>query len=420
MNKKKVIALAVTVGLLTGGVIALTAVGASKKVTELTVWGSQTTTAAVKYELAAYTKKTGIKINFVTVPDSFEVNVLTKWTTGQRPDILMGQPSPTFLGQLNAKKNLQNLSKMSFVSKTKYGLAKNSGVLHGVVYTATVGFPAVFGVFYNKSVFVKSGVSIPKTPAEFATLLKTLKTKGVTPTELAGGDAWTLQLPYIVEITDAVVNGFEQKVATKKTTYTSDPEVTRAINAIKSLVDDGYVNADWKTATFTDQASTLQNGSVAMVIQGSWMLPSFVGSTSNIGFFPYPTKSGKVQWQTSNLGSLQAPITKKPAQEKAARDFIDWATTGAGYKLYLAKAKEPSVISSTATPAGVSKLQNEIADSFLTSGIPSDGVQALASPSDLQGLIFQLLIGTSTTKQVTEQMQSTFEENAKTAGIPGF
>lgn len=387
--------------------------------TKLTIWGAQSTPQATKDILDVYAEESGVEMEFVTIPDGFEANVMTKWTTGQRPDLLFGQSSNLFLSQLDAEKNLQDLSDMPFVSKTLFGLA-DSGTLDGIHYTATTGFPSVFGVFYNKDVFAEAGVAIPETNEEFAAALDTFQADGIDAVAIAGGDTWTLQLPYITALTDAVDEGFVDDLNANKAGYDTSNAVIEALEWEKSLVDDGYVNPDWKTATFADQAAKLQGGDVAMVIQASWMLPSLTGDTENLGFFGLPNESGKVMWQTSNLTSVQAAKTGNEANELAARDFIEWLTTGDGYPQYLEMTKEPSVIDGVADPDGVSPLQQEVAASFTGDGIPSDGMRALSSPSGLDTLISQLLIGSLTADEVATQMQTTFVDNAKIAGIPGF
>lgn len=387
--------------------------------TKLTIWGAQSTPQATKDILDVYAEESGVEMEFVTIPDGFEANVMTKWTTGQRPDLLFGQSSNLFLSQLDAEKNLQDLSDMPFVSKTLFGLA-DSGTLDGIHYTATTGFPSVFGVFYNKDVFAEAGVAIPETTEEFAAALDTFQADGIDAVAIAGGDTWTLQLPYITALTDAVDEGFVDDLNANKAGYDTSNAVIEALEWEKSLVDDGYVNPDWKTATFADQAAKLQGGDVAMVIQASWMLPSLTGDTENLGFFGLPNESGKVMWQTSNLTSVQAAKTGNEANELAARDFIEWLTTGDGYPQYLEMTKEPSVIDGVADPDGVSPLQQEVAASFTGDGIPSDGMRALSSPSGLDTLISQLLIGSLTADEVATQMQMTFVDNAKIAGIPGF
>lgn len=387
------------------------------EVTKLTIWGAQSTSQVTQDLLQEYGEANDIEMDFVTIPDGFEANVLTKWTTGERPDILLGQPGG-FLLQLNPKENLQDLSDMDFVEQTKFDLGREAGAVDGVSYTATTGFPTVFGLLYNKAVFADNGLEPPTTPAEYQEVMQTLKANGVTPMFLAGGDTWTLQLPYFTNLADALVDGLIQDINSGDAEWTN-PAVIDAYDSVKALVDDEFVNPDWKTATFSDQAAALESGTAAMVLQGSWILPS-ITDTSKVGFVAYPSKSAKSMWQTSNLSSVQLPKTGNEAQEAAARAYVDWATVGEGYKKYLETAKEPSIIQGVDDPADLSEIQLDLAYAFNSGGVPSVDMQALVGPGDLASLLSQYLLGTITAQDATKQMQVSFVQNAKTAGLPGF
>ena len=168
--------------------------GTAAPVTELTAWAAQSTSDAVKQVVADYATSSGVKIDLQIIPDGFEANLLTKWTAGQRPDIMFFQPAKGQLSQLNPKKNLQDLGSLDFVNKTKFGLA-DSGMIDGVHYTATYGFPAVFGVYYNTKVFADNGIKVPTSQAELDKAAQTLKAAGVYPpsasqAETSGAHSW--------------------------------------------------------------------------------------------------------------------------------------------------------------------------------------------------------------------------------------
>ena len=229
----------------------------------------------------------------------------------------------------------------------------------------------------------------------------------------------TTQVPVIELLTDAVNGGLISNINTKKAQW-SDPAVTGALSTFKSYISAGYVNADYKTAKYTDQISQLVAGKVAMVPQGSWMNSSFTGDASNIDFIAFPSSSGKVTWQSSNLASIMLPKTKNSANEKAARDFVDYATVGDGYKAYLSAAKEPSVINGVADPAKISQLQQATAALYANGSIPSVDMQSAASFGDFPTLVSQLIAGTANPDSIAKQMQSAFEQNAKLIGVSGF
>ena len=332
------------------------------------------------------------------------------------------QPSTKFLRQLDPAQNLQDLSGLAFVGRTKYGLAKRSGSVDGKVYTATFGFPSVFGLFYNKAVLARIGVAAPATAAELDTAMRKAKAAGVSPLQLAGGDAWTNQVPVYDLLTQAVGAGLIDRINRRQAIW-SDPAVVAALTTFKSYVDAGLVNPDARTAKYTEQQAALLTGKAAFVAQGSWMAASLAetagaGLAGRIGFIAWPG-SAAVQWQTSNLGSIQLPKTGDSGREKAARDFVDYAT-GEGYAAYVKATGEPTVITGVDTPSNVSALTQTIVAAYQKSSTPSIDMQAAASFGDFPTLVGQLIAGTMSPAQVAAAMQKEFDRNAKLVKVPGF
>lgn len=397
---------------------------ADAKPASLTFWLSQQAPQAVKSGITAFGARYGVRPEIVTIPDPFETNTLTKWTAGERPDVLYWQPAAKFLAQLVPRTNLQDLSAMAFVRRTKYGLAAGSGAVDGRTYTATVGFPAIFGIFYNRDVFAEHDLRPPKTYDELLSMSRRLATAGVAPMSVAGGDPWTTQVPVYQLFTDAVAGGLIGRINQARASWT-DPAVVTALRTFASYVGAGYTNPGYRTATYADQQSDLLSGKVAMVAQGSWMISALADTAGlaevdrTIGFMPWPSSSGKVMWQSSNNASIMLPKTRDGARERAARDYVAYATT-TGYQAYLAAAAEPSVIAGIADPAGLSALQRAVADAYGSGSVPSVDMQAAAGFGDFPTLIGELLAGRSSPEAVAHTMQAEFERNAKLIGVKGF
>lgn len=378
-----------------------------ESVDSLTLWASQSTPDAVKAVIDSYAKESGVSIDLTVIPDAFESNTLTKWAAGQRPDVLFFQPDPGNLSQLNPSKNLQDLGDLPFVESTKFGLA-DSGAIDGVHYTATYSFPSVFGVYYNKKVFADNGIAVPTTVDELDSAAAKLKAAGVTPFEIAGGDAWTGQIGFISALTDTVADGTVSKVNDGSASF-SDPAFVEAAEVSKGWVDSGWVNPDYLTALYSDVPAHLQSGEVAMYPMASWMNASFIDPT-DIGFFVYPSESGKAQWQSSNAASVQLPKTGDSAKEAAARDFVNYLTVGDGYKQLIATTNEPSIIEGVDDPAEVSDLAAAAADAFSAGGVPSLDTQLLYSVPDRATLLGQVLAGSITAQEFGVQYQSAFDK----------
>ena len=384
-----------------------TSASAPTKVKDLTIWASQSTPAAVKTILADYEKTSGVAINLVTIPDTFETNTLTKWEAGQRPDVIFYQPGPGQLSQLNPKKNLQSLDSLPFVKKTKYSLA-DSGKIDGVHYTATYDFPSVFGLYYNKKVFADNGIPVPKTTSELNADAAKLKAAGVTPFGISGGDSWTGQIGYIAGLTDRVAAGDVGKINKGAVKVSSDAFVSAAAIDPTS-VKNGWVNPDYLTALYANIPTELQSGKIAMYAMASWMNASFT-DTTNIGFVAYPSTSGAVQWQSSNNASVQLPKTGKSDREAAARDFVDYMTVGAGYKNLLAKTGNPSIIDGIPDPANVTALNKAAAAAFTGKSVASLDQQLLYAPADRATLLGQVLGGTLSPAEFGVQYQAEIEK----------
>ncbi len=368
----------------------------------------------MKSVLEGFKKSTGISVNVVTIPDSFEQNLQTKWAAGQRPDILFYQPAPSSLANLNAKKNLQDLGDMKFVQQTKFGLA-DAGTMDGVHYTATYDFPSVFGIYYNKKVFSDNNIAIPKTVADLDSAAATLKAKGVVPFGVTGGDNWSTQIPFMEASTDLVHAGDVKKINNGSEKFT-DAKWIDAFSVAPGWVSKGWVNPDYKSAQYAAMPAQLQAGSVAMYPMASWMAGTFT-DTSDIGFFPWPSTSEAVQYQSGNVASVQLPKTGDSAREAASRKFVDYITVGQGYKTLNAALGSPSIMKGVPDPEKVNPLLKEAASLFAGGkSLPSLDTQLAYGPSNRADLSLALVTGSLTAQEFASQYQDAFDKLRKLQG----
>lgn len=387
----------------------------------ITIWGAQETPDTVTELIDRYGEERDIDVEFVTVPGPFEQNVLTRWTTGDRPDVMFYQPASWRLRQLQVD-NLQNLGDLGFEERHRFDLSGVSGSVDGEQYAATFGFPAVFGVFYNKAVFEENGLEPPTSYEEFTDAAQTLDAAGIDPVHLAGGEPWTLQLGPFEWMTDAAADGLVDDINANEAEWT-DPRIVESFERLRSLVDDGFVNDDYITASYVDQQQALVEGRAGMVIQASWMIPALAGSQGEdaldeLGYFPMPSESGAVMWQASNLGSAVLPRTGDASAEATGRDFLEWLTTDA-YPDYLKGTGEPSVFTDVEDPA-LDDLTMQVIEAFEAESIPSLTLQADADYGALGPNLGELIAGTRDAQSIAETMQTDFARNAAAAQLDGW
>jgi raffinose/stachyose/melibiose transport system substrate-binding protein len=398
---------------------------ASLKGTSLTIWAAQNSTDVPKPVIAGFEKATGAEVEVVTIPDPYEQSVQTKVATGDKPDLAFWQPTASQLSVLQAKTNLQNLDDAPWLDSLDPAVRDITGKLDGTRYAALVSSPSVEGVFYNRELFAKAGITEPpKNFDEMVADAQTIKEKtGVAPFYEAGGDKWPTQWWVQIQLADAAKDGFWDKVNKNEATF-NDPVVVDAITEYQKLVKDGLFNSDIKTATFEDQGAALLDNKAAMVVQvDTYRLqmqtrePDGAALDKKIGFFPISPTGNVATSIPDQSNALVAFKTGDEKKEAAARQFLNY-WMGPGYADFVNQAKTVSLKPSVPTPATVSDLAKE-QNKALANSVGSFQSLAVANP-DLYLNLADMLYGKKTPQEVAAATQSQFAQLAKAQGVPGF
>jgi raffinose/stachyose/melibiose transport system substrate-binding protein len=390
----------------------------------LTMWTAQNSAQTPKSVIAAFHAATGATINTVTVPDPYETGIETKVATGDKPDLAFWQPTASQLTVLRPEANLQVLDGAPWLGSMDPSVRDITGLLGGKRYAALVTSPAVEGVYYNKQVFARAGVTAtPKNFDDMVTLARSLKNKGITPFYEAAGDRWPTQWWVQVQLADAARAGFWDKVNKNQEGFTS-PVVLDAIKKYKSLVDEGLFNSDLKTATFVDQGDALLAGKAAMVLQVNSYLNQLQEKTgsaaeldSKIGFFPISPSGNDGTSIPDQSNAVVAFRTGDATREAAARQFLAY-WMGPGYKDFVAARGTVSLETAVPTPDTVPRVAVVVHKSLATS-VGSFQSLAIANP-DLYLNLTDMLYGRKTPEQVAKATQQQFAQLAKAQGAPGF
>ncbi|MBB2975567.1 raffinose/stachyose/melibiose transport system substrate-binding protein [Microbacterium endophyticum] len=392
--------------------------------TTLTIWAAQNSNTVPDSVVAGFEKLTGAKVDVVTIPDPYEQSVQTKVATGDMPDLAFWQPTASQLTALNASKNLLPLDDAPWLDSYKPGIRDITGILDDTRYAALITTPAVEGVYYNKEVFAKAGIT--ETPTDWDDFLKdarSLKSSGVTPFfDFGGGTPWATQWWVQVQLADAAADGLWERVNTGKEKFT-DPTIQGAIDTYQDLIDEGLFNSNLKTATFEDQGPALLSGDAAMAVQ----VNSFFGQLQSladtaeldqkIGFFPISPTGNVGTFIPDQSNALVAFNTGDDKREAAARQLLSY-WMGDGYADFVAAQSTVSLQDGVKTPSDVPAALLAVSDS-LTDSVGSMQALAIANP-DLYLNLGDMIQGTQTPVQVAETTQSQFDELAKAIGAPGF
>jgi raffinose/stachyose/melibiose transport system substrate-binding protein len=358
------------------------------------------------------------------IPDPYESNVPTKLASGDKPDLMFWQPTGSTLPFIQPDKNLLQLDKEDWVSKL--GKTEQSlGQVDGHRYAAIVTSPAVLGVYYNKDVFAKAGVTTM--PGSYDELLATAakiksKVPGVAPFFEVGGDKWPLQWQVQVQMTDLPAS-FWSSVNANKASWT-DPRIVADITKYKNeVLDAGLAQPTYKTGTFVDQGQAIMKGTAAMALNVTSLQSEIQASystqqiDSTIGWFPIADSSAQAEYSPDQTNGVVAFNTGDTTKENAARQFIDfWLTTD--YKDYIAAQKVVSVEPGVPNPAGLPQTAIDQANA-LSKATGVFQVKALTAP-DMHLYLADMIYGSKTPQQVAQACEDQFTQVLKARGVSGF
>ncbi|MDX3714471.1 ABC transporter substrate-binding protein [Streptomyces europaeiscabiei] len=392
---------------------------------KLTMWTAQNTVTAPGQVIDAFEKATGAEVETQPVPDPYESNVPTKLASGDRPDLMFWQPSISTLPFIQPQQNLLTLDGEEWVSKLG-DTEKSLGVIDGKRYAAIVTSPAMLGVYYNKDVFEKAGLSEKDFPKSYDELLA-LGHKVVDDTDAAafyeaGGDKWPLQWQMQVQLTDldkqwwAGLNENREKW--------TDPVVVGAIKKYKEkLLDAGLAQKNYRTGTFTGQADALWKGEAGMVLNVTSFQSQLQAKYSTariderIGWFPVANSAATGLYSPDQTNGVVAFRTGDEKRQNAARQFLAF-WLGPDYPDYIKAMKIPSVQPSVPTPDGLPEA-SKAQVTALPTAIGVFQAKAIVAP-DTHLYLADMLFDKKSPQQVAQAIQDQFAQVAKAQGAPGF
>ncbi|MET9760542.1 ABC transporter substrate-binding protein [Streptomyces sp. NPDC006372] len=392
---------------------------------KLTMWTAQNTVNAPKQVIDAFEKATGAEVDTQAIPDLYEQNVPTKLASGDRPDLMFWQPSVSTLPFVQPKQNLLTLDGEPWEAKLG-DTERTLGVIDGKRYAAIVTSPAMLGVYYNKDVFKKAGLTEKDFPKSYDELLA-LGHKVVDKTDAAafyeaGGDKWPLQWQMQIQLTDLDRQWWADLNRNKK--KWTDPVVVGAIKKYKDkLLDAGLAQKNYRTGTFTGQADALWKGEAGMVLNVTSFQSQLQAKYSTaeidkkIGWFPVANSSATGLYSPDQTNGVVAFKTGDEKRQNAARQFLAF-WLGPDYADYIKAMKIPSVQPSVPTPDGLPETSKDQV-AALPKAIGVFQAKAIVAP-DTHLYLADMIFGKKSPQQVAQAIQDQFAQVAKAQGAPGF
>jgi raffinose/stachyose/melibiose transport system substrate-binding protein len=303
-----------------------------------------TIAAAEKLVADFEAKNPDIKIETETRPGGGDGDnlVKTRLATGEMSDVFLYNSGSLFQ-QINPEKNLVDLSGEAWQANILDGF-KKVVTAGGKQYGAPIQTAMGGGVLYNKKVFAKLGLSVPKTWAEFEANNAKLKAAGIAPVIQTFKDTWTSQLFVLGDFFNVAATNptFAADYTANKAKYASTPAAMKGFQRQEEVFKNGYLNADFAAATYNDGLTELTAGTGAQYPMLSFAVAAIAkdhpDQLNDIGFFALPgddaAKNGLTTWMPP--GVYIPKSTKHEAEAKkfvayiASKEGCDSQTAGAG------------------------------------------------------------------------------------------
>lgn len=312
--------------------------GDKKKETELTLLiGSGASTDGIEAVCKAAKEKLGINIEIEKVSGGEDLDniVKTRLASGDMSDII-AYNTGSLLGTLNPAEYFYDLSNEAFAS-TFDDTFKEAASVDNKLYGIPQGSTQCGAVLYNKEMYEKYDLKVPKTWDEFLANCDVLKNAGETAVIGSFGDAWTTQVPFLGDQynVNAVNSHFAEDFEAGKVKYATDAGGIRSFEKMKDLTP--YYNSDYLATSYDDGCEMLAEGKGAqwfMLTSALGNIYSLYGDDVNkIGVFAIPgddpEKNGITVWQSHGFY-----INKNSEKVQDVLKFFEFYVSKEGMDIY--------------------------------------------------------------------------------------
>jgi raffinose/stachyose/melibiose transport system substrate-binding protein len=148
-------------------------------------------------------------------------------------------------------------------------------------------------IYYNKELFRKAGVAVPKTTDELLSVCAALRKAGITPFALGNRDRWPAVMIYQYCLNRSAGIGALREIMEGRGSWT-DPAYRRGTELFAALVKLGAFTEGSNSLPYQRQGALFIEEKAAMVLAGSWDAERFGASSiaDRIGCFPFPAMVG--------------------------------------------------------------------------------------------------------------------------------
>ncbi len=331
--KKRGIAILCAAAMTIGGVPGYVNQVSADDTVEITYWnssGSVEDREATEAMIARFEEANpDIKVKFEGMAEeAYKTKIKTVIASNNLPDVFgywVGEQFHTLVDS----GNVADLTQM-YQEDQEFTDTFVPGSLEAVTYDECIyGIPTsitCMAVWYNKAIFEENGIEIPTTYEELKEVIHTLSENGVTPIAVGGKDRWPFLgwFSYLAQRTGGVE--LYDEVCYGDKNFTEDAFV-KAGEELRALSKEGFMNGNLSMDATTAEA-VFAAGKAAMMITGSWSIPTFTADETrakDFSYFPFPKVEGGAEDEDGYLYGGVAntmAISNSTEHMEAAQKFV--------------------------------------------------------------------------------------------------
>lgn len=251
--------------------------------------------------------------------------------------------------------------KLGVLSGELAGKVSSPVEVDGSVYGLPI-YAITNGIIYNKEIFKKYNIAVPKSYGEFLQTCETLQENGVVPLALGGSKDENLmywlnyffQKDVISEIPDWLTRRKEGSVSF------TDPEPLRMLTEYQRLITSNYILEDSIDMTDNQMVMKMIENEFAMLYAGPWMFSKIIASdplsissdktelgeeiaeeddpvTYRIGWFFVGDEEGNMTALTENYAywAVSSDCMADPDKQEAAEEFLKFFYQKENYRMMI-------------------------------------------------------------------------------------
>jgi len=402
--------------------------GGDNKTLSLLVDNGPSTVKAAEAITAAFEKANpGVTVKYQTRPQGTEGDnlVKTKLSTGDMEDVFWYN-SGSLLQALNPGQTLVDLTNdpaVQNVDPTFLPAVTQGGKVYGVPQGSSFGG----GILYNRDVYSKLGLQVPKSWAEFEANNDKIKAAGgdITPVLETFGETWTSQLFVLGDYYNVQTANpnFAKDYTANKVKYATDPTAVKGFEKLAEVKAKGYVNSDYGSLKYQAGIKRLAQGKAAhypLIASVVSDLPK--ADQQKIGFFGIPgdddAKAGATVWLP---GAGYAPKSGKNVD--LAKKFLAFMASPEGVQAYSSAAMPtgPYMVKGATLPADAPPVASDL-KAYLDAKKVAPALEFLSpvkGPS-LEQITVAVGTGQTPPEKGAAQYDQDVIKQAKQLGLPGW